>query len=440
MQPLLLVSGAVAGGLLGAAAMRLLYRRRLSRVAARLAVAMPVELAAEPATPPELARLLRAFDARLQSLREERDEAGSQHRRLAAEVVELMQQAAGAARAKERFLEASGHDLRQPLQAMELALAQLRRDAAPAQEADIGHLHEGLRGMAEILDGLLLLSQLDADAVHAQASSCDLPQLFAEVLAPHRDAAARAGVALHARAGGLAVTTDPGMLGALLGRLLANAIAAAPSGTVLLAARARGDRVRIEVRDNGVGLAPVHQARVFDEFFQVGNPERDRRKGLGLGLSVASRLASLLGTRIELRSRLHAGSCFWIELPRAQAHRRRPRALLLHDDRAERDAVAGLLQAWGYAVDDGDGKGDGGSDAAPADVVVCALDDGGDAAWLELDRVRARHPRATCVVLSRAPSGDLLARTGARGAHLLLRPPAPAKLRALLAGTRTAMP
>lgn len=108
--------------------------------------------------------------------------------------------------------------------------------------------------------------------------ACDLQDLFAELLTAHHERARSAGVSLHANAHSLAVTTDPGMLAGLLGRLLDNAINATPSGgRVLLAARVRGERIRhrgARQRHRHLAGAPA----VFDEFFQVGNPERDHRK------------------------------------------------------------------------------------------------------------------------------------------------------------------
>ena len=146
---------------------------------------------------------------------------------------------------------------------------------------------------------------------------------------------------------------------------------------MLLAARARGDTVRIEVRDNGVGIAPVHQPRVFDEFFQVGNPERDRRKGYGLGLAVVSRLATLLGSRVELRSRLHGGSCFWLDLPRASPARRAPRILLREPEPVLRGALMQTLAGWGFdvAVEEDGAAGNAADAGQVLDAVLVAVRD-----------------------------------------------------------------
>ena len=97
--------------------------------------------------------------------------------------------------------------------------------------------------------------------------------------------------------------------------LVTNALRYTSQGGVLVAARRRGGRVSIEVTDTGIGIAAADQARIFDEFVQIGNPERDRGKGLGLGLNIAQRLAQILDSRIELRSAAGCGSRFWVSLP-----------------------------------------------------------------------------------------------------------------------------
>ena len=448
MQQLLLASGfAVCGGLLGTCVSWILASRRIRREASRLASLVEAERAVVPSTHlPELAPLLAAWGRRQDTLQAGDEAHAVQYRQLSAEMVGLMQQADGAQRAKERFLAASNHDLRQPLQAMDLALARLRRNSQPAQDADIAGLQDGIRTMADILDGLLLLSQLETDSLQAQPVACDLQDLFAELLTAHHERALRAGVTLHANAHALAVTTDPGMLAGLLGRLLDNAINATPAGgRVLLSARVRDERIRIEVRDSGIGISPVHQPRVFDEFFQVGNPERDHRKGFGLGLAIVSRLATLLGGRVELRSRLHGGSCFRIDLPRATAGKRMPQVLVLSEVPADADSLPMMLHAWGYAaVLTTSARA---TQAAPGikegvDAVVCAVDANDDPAWAALDAVARQHPRAIRIVLAATASSEVFERAGQAQARVLLRPLAPAKLRALLAqrGVATALP
>lgn len=435
MQQLALASGiAVGGGLLGAAVSAILHRRAQAREARRLAglVASGAHPSLDDTHP--LAPLFAAMAQRLATLEDAHGEHDAQRRQLSADMVRLMTQTDGAMRAKDRFLAAISHDLRQPLQSMDLALEQLRREALPAQAREVAQLGSGMRTLTEVLDGLLLLSQLDAGALQAQAAPCELQDLFADVVAAQADSARRAGVSLHSRAGGHAVYTDPGMLAGLLARLLDNAIKASPQGArVLLAARRHGKDIRIEVRDRGVGIAPIHQPRVFDEFFQVGNPERDHRKGFGLGLPIVSRLSALLGTRVELRSRLHAGTCFWLALPRASVLQRPPRAVLLDADSAQREALAAMLRSWGYAV-----QVEATVDAACAriggvDAVLCTVNADDDPAWALIRNAAAQQPQAVRIVLCATPGPGLLELAARHGAQSLSRPPAPSKLRSLLA-------
>jgi len=439
VQQLALASGIAIGGmLLGAAVSACLHRRRRSREARRIA-----DLIAAGGVPPVDAShpwspVFLSVSARMSALQAAHDEQESQRRQLSADMVRLMTQADGAVRARDRFLAAISHDLRQPLQAMDLALEQLDRDPLPGQARDMAQLHGGMRTLTDVLDGLLLLSQLEAGTLRPQAAACDLDELFAEVLSAQVDAARDAGVSLHAHAGRHSVYTDAGMLAGLLGRLLDNSIKASQAGSrVLVAARRHGGEVRIEIRDGGVGIAPIHQPRVFDEFFQVGNPERDHRKGLGLGLPIVSRLAALLGTRVELRSRLHAGSCFWLALPRASVVQRPPRAVIVDADALQRDALAAMLKSWGYAV-----HAEATTEAARVhlgrtadtlDALLCAIDDDEDPAWSLLGDAAGQHPQAARIVLCASPGPRLPDLASRHGALALSRPPAPSKLRSLLA-------
>ncbi|RZA19939.1 MAG: hypothetical protein EOP93_07390 [Lysobacteraceae bacterium] len=439
VQQLALASGiAIGGGMLGAVVSVILHRRTLRGEALRLARLVDSGTTPSPDAAHPLLPLLAAMSRRVAALREASDQHDAQRRQLSAEMVRLMNQTDGAIRAKDRFLAAISHDLRQPLQSMDLALEQLRRAAAPTQAREIAQLNAGMRTLTDVLDSLLLLSQLDAGALPVQATPCELRDLFADVVTAHGEAAQRAGVSLHARAGMQAVYTDPGMLGGLLARLVDNAIKATPrGGRVLLSARRHDNGVRIEVRDAGVGIAPIHQPRVFDEFFQVGNPERDHRKGFGLGLPIVSRLAALLGTRVELRSRMHGGTCFWLVLPRASVLQRPPRAVLLADDAAEREALAAMLGSWGYAVYAADSVDAacariGGGNAA-VDAVLCAIAAEDDPAWRFIRSAADQPRRPARIVLCTAPGQGLLELATRHGAQVLSRPPAPSKLRALLA-------
>lgn len=238
-----------------------------------------------------------------------------------AELVEINRHAAAAQaaeQAKARFLAVVGDRLRQPLQAMNLFIGALRRDASAAQLPAIERLHEVAQAMGGILDELLELARLDARVVAVVPTECDLHELFAAQRHRFAAPAQARGVSLHWHAAGATVHGDADLLDRVLHHLIANAIDHAPRGRVLVAARRCPRGIRIEVRDNGVGIARIQQAQIFEEFAQLHAGGRRERR-LGLGLPICSRLARLLGSRIGLRSEPGRGSVFSIELPRAAA-------------------------------------------------------------------------------------------------------------------------
>jgi signal transduction histidine kinase/CheY-like chemotaxis protein len=267
--------------------------------------------------------------------------------------------------AQARFLAAASHDLRQPVHALGLLAAQAavelqgRRAAATAGQ---------LQSMAQTLDGLvealLDVSRLDSGAVVPRPRPVPLARLF-ERLAPEFAVLADArSLQWRLRPTPLWVHSDEMQLERMLRNLLSNALNYTVQGGVLLAARRRGGQVQLSVWDTGPGIAPEHQARIFDEFVQLQNPGRDRRRGHGLGLAIVARLSRLLQHPVALRSRLGRGSCFSVTLPLAVPVPDAPAApvqrpllplqgrgvALVEDDEAVREATVALLRAWGCVV------------------------------------------------------------------------------------------
>ncbi|MDH5750138.1 MAG: ATP-binding protein, partial [Rhodospirillales bacterium] len=161
-----------------------------------------------------------------------------------------------------------------------------------------------------------------------------------------------------------ALETDPILLERILRNYLENAIHYTARGKVLIGCRLRGDFVDIQVFDTGIGIKPELQAKIFDEFYQIGNPERDRTQGLGLGLSIVRRISGLLGLDVGVRSEPGRGSVFFVSVPIAESNsidvpRRRAdnlRALrgitivVIDDDPVQRIALKGLLEKWGSRI------------------------------------------------------------------------------------------
>ncbi|WP_077003405.1 HAMP domain-containing sensor histidine kinase, partial [Variovorax sp. KK3] len=275
----------------------------------------------------ELASLSYDINRLAERLQRNRQQSEEQVRQATAVALQRMAEAEQAALSRARFLAAASHDLRQPLHAMGLFIDGLLPTASTAQRPAVLRLQEAAEFMSVLLDDLLEISRLDAQVLTPTIGSLSLAQLFDQLDAQHAARAAAANVRLVWRDRGLAVRSDPALLLRILGNLVGNAIThSAPDGTVLVAARRRDGKVRIEVRDNGTGIAPIHQARIFEEFYQVANTERDRRQGFGLGLAICARIAALLGTRIALRSALQAGSSFSLALPGADPREVQPPA------------------------------------------------------------------------------------------------------------------
>jgi signal transduction histidine kinase len=405
----------------------------------------------------ELASLAHDINRLAERLQRNRQQSEEQVREATAVALQRMAEAEQAALSRARFLAAASHDLRQPLHAMGLFIDGLLPTATEAQRPAVLRLQEGAEFMGVLLDDLLEISRLDAQVLTPTITGVSLAVLFDQLDAQHAARAAASRVRLLWMDRGLAVRTDAALLLRIVGNLVSNAIHhTSPDGTVLVLARRRGGKVRIEVRDNGVGIAPIHQARIFEEFYQVANTERDRRQGFGLGLAICARIAALLGTRIALRSALQAGSTFGLELPRANPRDVLPlapeplaasplaglRCLVVDDDPAILDASRALLGQWGCLVEcvaTGSEALERLADAGTRfDVLLCDLQLAGDEDGMEvIDAARRLQPDALAVLVSGATGPEVLQRLRQGGVMLLTKPVAPAKLRALLSTRRS---
>jgi two-component system, sensor histidine kinase len=224
--------------------------------------------------------------------------------------------------AKSRFLAAASHDLRQPVHALGLFAAAAKQARSDEERrAVVDRMDASVAALAALFDSLLEVSRLDAGVLEPRPETVPLRSLLARLHAEHSQTARTKGLALRLRCPDVAVRTDPLLLERLLRNLVSNALRYTERGGVLVAARGRADTVRVGVWDTGVGIAPEHRSQVFEEFFQVGNPERQREHGVGLGLAIVRRLAALLDAPLHITSRVGRGSCFAIDLPRTELER-----------------------------------------------------------------------------------------------------------------------
>lgn len=270
----------------------------------------------------ELSRINQALQ-RLSELQEEqqRDWSAVQHDN-ATEALDRLRQSQAATRSKSQFIALVSHHFRQPLQALELFAGGLDTDADNEQQSMLHQMRTSIASMTRLLDALLEISRLDAGVIAVKPVGFTAAELFMRDRTSLNHEAAQQHVALSWRGSQHRLHGDADVAASLLYQLASNAIANAPGGRVLIAARRRGQAIRIEVRDNGPGIAVIHQQRIFEEFVQLQTAENERRNGYGLGLAIAERLARLLGTRIGLRSEPGQGSTFWFDLPRMPAMER----------------------------------------------------------------------------------------------------------------------
>jgi signal transduction histidine kinase len=286
------------------------------------------------ATRDETTELIDSFNAMLAEIEQRELELAGYHNQLevmvlertaalhaANEELQVAKEAAEAtALAKSRFLAAASHDLRQPIQAINLFKEALDKTALDGEQKRISHfLSRSIGNLSELLDALLEITRLDAGAITPQQEIIDAYDLFSSIDAEFSALAAAKSLRfkLQFPFAGMALSTDKKLLQSLLRNLISNAIKYTEHGGILVAIRRRGAAALIQVWDTGIGIAPEHLATIFDEYFQVANPERDKAKGLGLGLAIARRLATLLNTKIVCHSRPGRGSVFEFRVPLA---------------------------------------------------------------------------------------------------------------------------
>ena len=223
---------------------------------------------------------------------------------------------------KSRFLAAASHDLRQPLQTISLLQGMLEKRVHDEPTLKlVRRLDETVSTMSSLLDKLLDINQLEAGIVRPVIVDFPIKRLLEEMKTEFTYHTATHGLDWRVVLSSLTVRSDPRLLEQIIRNLLSNAVKYTARGKLLLGCRRRGDNLRIEVWDTGLGIPEGELQSIFEEFHQLDNPARERSKGLGLGLSIVQRLADLLGHKIDVRSRLGAGSVFTIEVPlgRAQA-------------------------------------------------------------------------------------------------------------------------
>lgn len=264
-------------------------------------------------------------------------------------------------RDKSRFLAAASHDLRQPLHAMGLFLESLQRSPLnDHQRTVLGHAYAASGAAAEMLTTLLDYSRLEAGVVKVRPDAFAVQPLLTALEQEFGAQSDTAGLVYRTRETSAAAYADRSLVGLVMHNFISNALRYTAQGGVLIACRTRGRRLALEVWDTGPGIPQSEWENIFKEFHQLGNPERDRRKGLGLGLAIVQRLAREMHTSVEVLSRPGRGSVFRLWLDRWQGALEDDvaaapdtynlaglKVLAIDDDEAVRIGMQSLLQSWG---------------------------------------------------------------------------------------------
>lgn len=222
-----------------------------------------------------------------------------------------------ARKAQNRFVAAASHDLRQPLHALGLYLQAMKNHVLDKQGKTIlENSYRSAEALNQLLNSMLDLSRLDAGAIEVNPEHLSLDSVFANLQQNFAPDAQQRGLQLELSANGACVKSDPLLLNRVLTNLLGNALYYTETGSVVVTATATDKTVTISITDTGCGIAMDEQESIFDEYYQLHNPERDRTKGLGIGLSIVKRLTPLLNASLTLESAPDKGSDFRLTLPR----------------------------------------------------------------------------------------------------------------------------
>ena len=363
-----------------------------------------------------------------------------------------LEQAEAANRAKTRFLASASHDLRQPIHAVSLFAAALERRPLDARSQEIARcINLSLQDLSVELNALLDISKLDAGTLRAELSSVGLLPLLSRLRDVFGAAAHAKGLQLRLECPADAWTrTDRNLLERILRNLLDNAIKYTDAGSVEIKVEALPSTYRLSITDTGCGIPEAELEHVFEEFYQVGNASRDRRCGLGLGLSIVKRLAELLGMPLQMHSSVRQGTVFDLELaktssnsmPQTLRSSQHPhalpaaRVLVVDDEEAVREAMRALLEELGCRVTVACGTEAALRviEAEPPDILIADFRlQCQDSGLATIEAARARIPSLPVMLITGDSAPDRLREAHTAGIAVLHKPVGEAVLKEAIA-------
>ena len=357
-------------------------------------------------------------------------------------------------KAKSVFLASASHDLRQPLNAMQMYIAALQ---SKVKDKEILRIIEDINSVsistARLLNALLDVSELEVGAIKPRHEIFSVNNILISIFQSFLPLAKDKELDFRIVPSSLYVRSDPALLERILGNFMSNAIRYTNKGSVLIGCRKRGDKVSIEVWDTGCGISDDQMSLIYEDFYQVENKERDRGKGLGLGLALAKRLADSLEHTIDSKSSLENGSCFSVSVDLAENKADKNQSeiflnimnlsginiLLVEDDIDVLKATKQLLESWGCKVKTARNKDEvmklikknpyDNPDIILADNRLPGDASGIDITYLIQEKLQASIP---CVIMTGDVERNHVQSIIDQGFPVLLKPIQPAKFRAML--------
>ena len=391
----------------------------------------------------ELGRMGRSFNRLKQDLWEQSE--GLQNAKIDAD---------RANKAKSLFLASASHDLRQPLNAMQMYIAALQ---SKVKDKEILRIIEDINSVsistARLLNALLDVSELEVGAIKPRFESFSVNNMLISIFQSFLPLAKDKGLNFRVVPSSLYVRSDPALLERILGNFMSNAIRYTNKGSVLIGCRKRGDKVVIEVWDTGCGISNDQMSLIYEDFYQIENKERDRGKGLGLGLALAKRLSESLEHKIVSKSTFGSGSCFsvLVNIGEKTVDENQDESfmnimnlsganiLLVEDDMDVLKATKQLLESWGCKVKTARNKDEvmnlikenpyDNPDIILADNRLPGDASGIDISYLIQEKLQVSIP---CVIMTGDVERNHVQSIIDQGFPVLLKPIQPAKFRAML--------
>lgn len=356
-----------------------------------------------------------------------------------AQLEAALAKAEAAGSAKTRFLAAASHDLRQPIHTLSLFSAALGMRELDDKASHIAeNIDNAVKALAYQLDALLDISKLDAGIVSVKVSRFSLHSMMCRLYDEFQVTAAEKDISISLDCPEDAVVrTDPGLLERILRNLVTNAIAHNHDCRIQLVASQAAGSWELSVSDTGSGISEADQEHIFEEFYQVANPERDRSKGLGLGLAIVQRLSHLLDLDLRLESEPGWGTRFTMKIPadaipasvedsQRQVNSLDELKILVVDDESQvRDGMKVLLEVLGCSVQVASNTSDAVSMATTEKPDLALVDfrlRDHDTGLNTIDRLRHLYPGLPAIIISGDTAPDRLQQARAAGVPILAKP------------------